>query len=67
MTGNCCCNDREAQAVAAMVARGVSQIAASRIVYGVGPVFGSPPEVVRAWAVQVVGDLTAGLRKRWGL
>lgn len=64
---SCRCGDRQAEAVAAMVTRGVNQIEASRIVYGVGPVLGSPPEVVRAWALQVVGDLTAGMRKRWGL
>lgn len=64
---SCTCQDREAQAVAAMVARGWDQIQASRVVYSDGPTFGSSPEVWRAWIGVVVADLTAPLRARWGL
>lgn len=67
LLATCTCSDREAAAVAALVASGVPQWDASLVIYGAAPAWDAPMPVWRVWIAQQVADLFAPLARRWSV
>lgn len=67
LLASCTYSDREAAAVADLVAKGIGQWDASLVIYGATPAWDAPMPVWRVWAAQQVADMFAPLRKVVGL